>query len=200
MTRIKDIYDQLKLTEEEFRNLISYKTPEYYDTFLQLFITLCKEQNIDLLPLFNMVLIEGEDDIPDFYMGKFEVTQELYELFMGNNPSYFKDKDDSAIRPVESVSYNMICEFLEKLNSLNILPKGQQFDIPSVDQWMYAAKGGKNHDNYLYAGSNNINEVAWYDENSGNQTHPVGQLKPNSLGLYDMCGNVWEYCKLGDYK
>ena len=128
-----------------------------------------------------------------YCIGKYEVTQELWEAVMGSNPSHFK----GARRPVEQVSWDDCQVFIRKLNSLT----GKNFKLPTEAQWEYAARGGKKSRGYKYSGSNTIGDVAWYDGNSGNKTHDVGTKIPNELGLYDMAGNVWEWCSdwYGDY-
>ena len=129
----------------------------------------------------------------DYYIGKTEVTQALWEAVMGNNPSYFKGDN----LPVESVSWNDCQKFISKLNSMT----GQNFRLPTEAEWEFAARGGNNSNHYQYSGSNKLGDVAWYEGNSGDKTHVVATKQPNELGLYDMSGNVWEWCSdwLGNY-
>lgn len=122
-----------------------------------------------------------------FSIGKYEVTQEEWETVMGSNPSSFK----GAKRPVEMVSWNDCQEFIRKLNQMT----GKRFRLPTEAEWEYAARGGNRSNGYKYAGSNSLGNVAWYTRNSGSETHPVGQKSPNELGLYDMSGNVYEWCQ-----
>ena len=125
--------------------------------------------------------------LSSFSIGKYEVTQEEWETVMGT--SEFKGKK----LPVEYVSWNDCQEFIRKLNQLT----GKKFRLPTEAEWEYAARGGNKSRGYKYAGGNDIGSVAWYDDNSGSKTHEVGQKQPNELGLYDMSGNVYEWC--GDW-
>ena len=131
--------------------------------------------------------------LDNYYIGETLVTQALWQAVMGSNPS---DSTGNLQRPVEQVRYEDCETFINKLNSLlaNQLPNGRKFRFPTEAQWEYAARGGNRSRGYRYSGSNNIKEVAWYDGNSGSTTHPVKQKQPNELGLYDMSGNVWEWC------
>ncbi|MEG0011084.1 MAG: SUMF1/EgtB/PvdO family nonheme iron enzyme [Muribaculaceae bacterium] len=124
--------------------------------------------------------------LSDYSIGETEVTQQLWEAVMGSNPSHF----ESPTNPVEQVSWDDCQEFIKKLNSLT----GAKFALPTEAQWEYAARGGSKSQGYKYSGSNNLSDVAWYDDNSGSKTHPVSTKSPNELGLYDMSGNVWEWC------
>ena len=124
--------------------------------------------------------------LSDYHIGKYEVTQEEWQAVMGNNPSYYK----GSKKPVERVSWNDCQEFIRRLNALTDL----NFSLPTEAQWEYASRGGNMSKGYKYSGSNTIDNVAWYSSNSGSETHPVGQKQPNELGLYDMSGNVYEWC------
>lgn len=145
-----------------------------------------------------------------YFIGKYPVTQEFYEYIKGENPSDFKGK----YRPVETVSWNDICTeddcFLMQLDEqlkdkAPLLQHIGTFTLPSEAQWEYAARGGKAWDKpkLQFPGSNNIHDVAWFDDNSNERTMPVGLKQPNVLGLYDMSGNVFEWCRdtyINDYQ
>ena len=128
-----------------------------------------------------------------YYIGKTEVTQALWKAVMGSNPSITKGDN----LPVECVSWNDCQEFVRELNALT----GQNFRLPTEAEWEFACRGGNNSRGYKYSGSNYIDNVAWYWDNSGEDTHPVATKLPNELGIYDMSGNVWEWCSdwYGDY-
>ena len=147
-----------------------------------------------------------------YWIGKFELLQEEYQKLMGNNPSYYKGQRF----PVEMVNWNDAENFCQKLTererAAGRLPAGYVFRLPTEAEWEYAARGGNKGHGYKYSGSNNINNVAWYYENSGtsrldeyslnlnklacnkSRAHIVGQKSPNELGIYDMSGNVSEWC------
>ncbi len=125
--------------------------------------------------------------LSDYYIGETEVTQKLWKAVMGSNPSYFSGTN----LPVEMVSWDDCQKFIKKLNRLT----GKNFRLPTEAEWEYAARGGQKSRGYKYAGSNTLSDVAWYADNSGGKTHPVKQKQANELGLYDMTGNVCEWCQ-----
>jgi adhesin HecA-like repeat protein len=170
----------------------------------------------------SMVLVEGgtfqmgsnngdSDEKPvhtvtvkSFYMGKYEVTQKEWAAVMGNNPSDFKGDN----LPVEKISWNEAIEYCNQLSQKEGLTPAYRgsgdtitcdfnasgYRLPTEAEWEYAARGGNKGPAYEYSGGNSADSVAWYSGNSGSSTHPVGTKQPNSLGLYDMSGNVCEWC------
>lgn len=124
--------------------------------------------------------------LDSYYIGKTEVTQALWKAVMGSNPSHFQGDN----LPVECVSWGDCQTFIEKLNALT----GKSFRLPTEAEWEFACRGGNKSRGNKYSGSNDLNRVAWYGDNSGSRTHTVATKLPNELGIYDMSGNVWEWC------
>jgi formylglycine-generating enzyme len=156
---------------------------------------------------FDLVLVEGGrflmgDDnsefdeekpahwveVSSFYLGKYPVTQALWkEVMGGKNPSHYKGDN----RPVEHVSWDDAQNFIKNLNAIT----GKSFRLPSEAEWEYAARGGRYSQGYLYAGSDRLKQVGWYEENSNKETKEVGLRLANELGIHDMSGNIWEWCE-----
>jgi len=124
--------------------------------------------------------------VDGFKIGKYPITQKQWETFMGNNPSHFKGGN----LPVERVSWEDAQEFIAKLNAAT----GKNYRLATEAEWEFAARGGNLSKGYRYSGSDNPDEIAWYNINSGNTTLSVGTKAPNELGIYDMSGNIWEWC------
>ena len=173
---------------------------------ITLFAT-CKKDNTPVDPKLEMIFVEGgtftmgctddecrEDEEPahqvtlsSYYIGKYPVTQAQWKAVIGSNPSHHNGCNDC---PVEEVSWEDAQEFINKLNELT----GKNYRLPTEAEWEYAARGGNKSQGYKYSGSNDINEVAWYYENSEGTPHPIGTKVPNELDIYDMSGNVFEWC------
>ena len=122
----------------------------------------------------------------NYYIGKTPVTQALWKTVIGSNPSHFKSDN----KPVECVSWDNCYFFVSKLNAAT----GRNFRLPTEAEWEFAARGGNKSKHYQYSGSDTPSDVAWYGNNSGYRTHDVATKLPNELGIYDMSGNVFEWC------
>jgi formylglycine-generating enzyme required for sulfatase activity len=134
---------------------------------------------------------EAKMTLKDYYISRYEITQEEWVKVMGSNPSHFQARFLERL-PVENISYGDVQTFIAKLNAMT----GRKYRLPSYIEWYYAALGGVKSKGYNYIGSDNIRDVAWFMENSDQKTHEVGQRAPNELRLYDMAGNVWEFVSL----
>jgi len=155
----------------------------------------------DLLDLGNGVILElvqipagsflmgGDHSIhlKGFLMGKYPVTQKQYKQIMGENPSYFEGDD----LPVELITWDDAVKFCEKVTQKT----GRQVTLPSETQWEYAARAGTTTEYFFGDDESQLGEYGWYEKNSGAKTHPVGEKKPNPWGLYDLLGDVWEWCQ-----
>jgi len=124
--------------------------------------------------------------VSSFKISRYPVTQKEWVAIMGNNPSYYL----GDFHPVEMVSWEDVQQYIKKLN----VATGKKYRLATEAEWEFAARGGNKSNEYKYSGSSQIDDVAWYDGNSSNITHPVGSKIPNELGIYDMNGNVWEWC------
>ncbi|MBX3256143.1 MAG: formylglycine-generating enzyme family protein [Chitinophagaceae bacterium] len=126
--------------------------------------------------------------VDGFAISKFPVTQRQWTVIMGSNPSEFTGCDQC---PIDRVSWNDAQKFIDRLNKLS----GKYYGLPTEAEWEFAAKGGLNSKGYRYSGSDDIDQVGWYAFNSNRRPHEVGEKMPNELGLYDMTGNMWEWCQ-----
>lgn len=197
------IYDDISIVERSSVNVISHRCSPVIERLIKNMVKVdggsirlpAEEKDKSMLgslfepftELAYMFYQDKEDvELNDFYIGKYVVTQIEWEEVMGANPSIFKGES----LPVGNISWDDCQSFINKLNSIT----NKRFRLPKVAEWQYAARGGRKGKEYKYAGSNIINDVAWYKENSHNTMQPVGLKCPNELGLYDMLGNIYEWC------
>lgn len=163
-------------------------------------IELSDKISIDLIYVEGGSFLMGDDSskydnekpahkvvLNSLYVGKYQVTQNLWKAIMGQNPSALKGER----RPVESISWNDTKRFIRKLNSIT----GRVFRLPTEAEWEYAARGGIYSQGYSYAGSDKLEQVGWYAKNSNDELHEVGLKLRNELGIYDLSGNLWEWCE-----
>ncbi len=192
VTKDESITDTIKKVEDftkEIKVMVSGKKDTYAIDLIHVekgtFMMGCtQEQGKDCYeaeqPSFKVTLTK------DYYIGKFEVTQKLWKIVMGKNPSAVKGENLPVNNYYSEVSVPV---FIRKLNKLT----GKKFRLPTEAEWEFAARGGNKSKGYKYAGSNDIDEVAWYRGKSSKRMHPVGEKMSNELGIYDMNGNAWEY-------
>ena len=128
--------------------------------------------------------------LSDFYLSKVTITQKQWATIMGENPLWSEEYGKGDDYPANFISYKQAQQFISLLNKYS----GLEFRMPTEAEWEYAACGGKHSHEYLFCGSNNANEVAWHNGNSNGRMHVIETLSPNELGLYNMSGNVWEWC------
>ena len=167
---------------------------------LSLTIQISERLYFELIHIIGGIFLMGDDNVESddegpthevrikgFNMAKYPLTQNIWKWIMGDNPSYFKGQ----LKSIDNVSWLDYQHFIQKLNDKT----GKHFRLPTDAEWEYAAKGGNYNEGFIYFGSNKLSHVAWYEENSNNETHEVGLQLGNELGLYDMSGNVWEWCE-----